>query len=68
MMDDGSGTNWTICKSFALRSGQSRQHLITQFFTGRMLFLMPNQQYQDTKDMTPDYITINNVCSKLAGV
>ena len=25
------------------------QHLITQFFTGRMLFLMPNQQCGSTK-------------------
>jgi len=24
------------------------QHLITQFFTGWMLFLVPNQQYQST--------------------
>jgi len=25
------------------------QHLITQFFTGRMLFLTPNQQRQSTE-------------------
>jgi len=25
------------------------QHLITEFFTGRMLFLMPNQQCQSTE-------------------
>jgi len=30
----------------------SLQHLITQFFTGRMLFMMPNQQYQSTEGNT----------------
>jgi len=28
------------------------QHLITQFFTGRMLFLTPNQQCQSTEGKT----------------
>ena len=28
---------------------QPRQHLISQFFTGWMLFLMPNQQCQSTE-------------------
>jgi len=28
---------------------QPRQHLITQFFTRRMLFLTPNQQRQSTE-------------------
>ena len=28
-----------------------RQHIITQFGTGRMLFLMPNQQCQSTEGM-----------------
>jgi len=28
---------------------QRRQHLITQLFTGQMLFLMPNQQRQSTE-------------------
>ena len=28
---------------------QPHQHLITQFFTGRMLFLTPNQQFQSTR-------------------
>ena len=28
---------------------EPRQHLITQFFTGRILFLMPNQQSQSTE-------------------
>jgi len=45
----GSGISWAICKS-ASRSRQismpAPHHL---FFTGRMLFLLPNQQYQSTK-------------------
>jgi len=28
---------------------QPYQHLITQFFTGWMLFLMPSQQYESTE-------------------
>ena len=28
------------------------QHLVTQIFTGWMLFLMPNQQCQSTEDKT----------------
>jgi len=28
---------------------QPHQHLITQFFTGRMLFLAPNRQCQSTE-------------------
>jgi len=31
---------------------QPRQHLITQFFTSWILFLMPNQQYQSTEGKT----------------
>jgi len=30
---------------------QPHQHLITNFFTGRMLFLVPNQQCQSTEGM-----------------
>jgi len=52
--DDGalgcSGISWTICKQSAPRSRQittpTPHHSI---FTGRMLFLMPNQQCQSTK-------------------
>jgi len=43
----GSGICWAICKS-ALHPGQPRQHPTTQFFTGRMPFLPPNQQRQST--------------------
>jgi len=45
----GSGISWAICKS-APRSRQiTSQHLTTQFFTGRMPFLPPNQQRQSTE-------------------
>ena len=37
----GSGISWAICR-------QPRQHPTTQFFTGRMPFLTPNQQRQST--------------------
>jgi len=52
--DDGvlgcSGINWTTCKQCAPRSRQiTTPNLITQFFTGRMLFLMPNLQSQSTE-------------------
>jgi len=46
-----SSISWTICKSFAPHSRQiiyaSTPSL--NFFTGRMLFLMPNQQCQSTE-------------------
>ena len=44
----GSGICWAICKS-APHPRQPRQHLTTQFFTGRMPFLPPNQQRQSTE-------------------
>jgi len=44
----GSGISWAICKS-APRSRQITTHLITQFFTGRMTFLLPNQECQSTE-------------------
>ena len=40
-----SGISGNIIKQSAPRS----VHLSTQFFTGRMLFLVPNQQYQSTE-------------------
>ena len=47
---DGSGISWTICKQSAPRSRQittpTPHHSI---FTGRMLFLMPNEQCQSTE-------------------
>jgi len=44
----GSGISLAICKS-APGSRQPRQHPTTQFFTGRMPFLPPNQQCQSTE-------------------
>ena len=44
----GSGICWAICKS-APHPKQPRQHPTTQFFTGRMPFLPPNQQRQSTE-------------------
>ena len=41
----GSGICWAMCKS-APHPRQPRQHPTTQFFTGRMPFLPPNQQRQ----------------------
>jgi len=46
--DNGSGSSWAICKS-APRSRQPHQHPTTQFFTGQMPFLLPNQQCQSTE-------------------
>ena len=46
----GSGISWAICKS-APRSRQTTtpapHH--SKFFTGRMPFLLPNQQHQSTE-------------------
>ena len=44
----GSGICWAICKS-APHPRQPRQHPTTQFFTGWMPFLPPNQQRQSTE-------------------
>ena len=47
----GSGICWAICKS-APQTRQRRQYPTTQFFTGRMPFLPPNQQHQSTEGMS----------------
>ena len=44
----GSSIFWAICKS-APHPRQPRQHPTTQFFTGQMPFLPPNQQHQSTE-------------------
>jgi len=44
----GSGICWAICKS-APHPRQPRPHPTSQFFTGRMPFLLPNQQCQSTE-------------------
>jgi len=49
-MMGSSGIGWTICKSFTPHLRQitmpAPHHL---FFTGQMLFLMPNQQCKTTE-------------------
>ena len=45
----GSGFSWAICKSEPCSRQIPHQHLIAQFFTGRMPFLSPNQQRQSTE-------------------
>jgi len=49
--DDGSGAdNWTTrAVSHAKLQSDHHQHTNIQFFTGRMPFLSPNQQYQSTE-------------------
>jgi len=44
-----SGISWAICKSAPCSRQIPCQHLTTQFFTGRMPFLPPNQQRQSTE-------------------
>ena len=46
----GSGISWAICKS-APRSRQTTTPATHRFFTGRMPFLLPNQQRQSTEGM-----------------
>ena len=46
----GNGICWAICKS-APHPRQPWQHPTTQFFTGRMPFLPPNQQRQGTEEI-----------------
>jgi len=46
----GSGICWAICKS-APYPRQLHQQPTTQFFTGRMPFLPPNQQRQSIENM-----------------
>jgi len=54
----GSGICWAICKS-APHPRQPCQHPTTQFFTGRMPFLPPNQQRQSTEGILT-YLLIKN--------
>ena len=44
----GNGICWALCKS-APHPRQPHQHPTTQFFTGQMPFLPPNQQHQSTE-------------------
>ena len=54
---NGSGICWAICKS-APHPRQPRQHPTTQFFTGRMPFLPPNQQHQSTEGTSDSVMSV----------
>ena len=61
----GSGICWATCKS-APHPRQPRQHPTTQFFTGRMPFLPPNQQHQSTEVILEvTYFHITNFCNAI---
>ena len=49
--DGGGGDNWTTgaISRAKLQSNHHRQQTNIQFFTGRMPFLLPNQQRQSTE-------------------
>jgi len=44
----GTGISWAYANLHLTPDRQPRQHPTTQFFTGRILFLPPNQQRQST--------------------
>ena len=55
---DGNGISWTICKQSAPHSRQITTSTPYQsIFTGRTLFLTPNQQRQSTEGI--DYYYYN---------
>ena len=60
---NGSGISWTICKQSAPGSRQittpTPHHSI---FTGRVLFLTPNQQCQSTEDKLIREDTVQSIC------
>jgi len=59
---DGSGISWTICKQSAPHSRQTTTPIIHHsIFTGRMLFVMPNQQHQSTEGKTKWNKTKTNI-------
>jgi len=57
----GSDMCWAICKS-APHPRQPRQHPTTQFFTGQMPFLPPNQQRQSTEGKQIQYCNKGKEC------
>ena len=56
----GSGISWTIYKSAPCSRQITCQHPTTQFFTGRMPFLPPNQQRQSTEGKWYIWSEVNN--------
>ena len=63
----GSGISWNISLHFA-PDRQPCQHPTTQFFTGRMPFLLPNQQRQSTSSYACKLNVMSNIefkCDKI---
>ena len=58
----GSGISWAICKSAPCSKQTPCQHPTTQFFTGRMSFLPPNQQCQSTDQWKPNLRQLIKMC------
>jgi len=57
---DGSSISWTICKQSAPRCRQMTPTPHHSIFTGRMLFLTPNQQCQSTEGRSSaSYIAVD---------
>ena len=61
----GSGISWAICKHAPCSRQLTHQHPTTQFFTGQMPFLPPNQQRQSTEGTQKVFDNINIHCVEL---
>jgi len=59
----GSGICWAICKH-APHPRQPRQHPTTQFFTGWMPFLTPNEQRQSTEAHSHQHMNYSSAQNK----
>ena len=47
----GSGISWEYASLHLAKDRQPRRHPTNQFFTGQMLFLLPNQQCQSSESI-----------------
>ena len=56
----GSAISWTICKSAPCSRQITTPSPTTQFFTGRMPFLPPNQQRQSTEGYSVKAVSLQN--------
>jgi len=56
----GSAISWTICKSAPCSRQITMPSPNTQFFTGRMPFLPPNQQHQSTEGYSVKAVSLQN--------
>ena len=63
----GSGICLAICKS-APHPRQPRQHPTTQFFTGQMPFLLPNQQLQSTEGIKSSSVKVHMLVTTVAAI